>query len=199
MSPTATLLDPEELLHLALLAAEENQHDKAISLLKQGLALTPEDARMLFLLGAQHAQIGLHARAIEEIARSVALDASVPAAHFELGLLHMMAGAGEQARGAWRPLGELGEDDPFRVFSGGLLRLLEEDLAGCIGELRRGLALCVGNAALAGSMQKILDSALVVQQGQGAGQAEGQQPEARQGEDAAEQGGHVFLSAYRNH
>ena len=154
---------------------------------------------MLFLLGAQHAQIGLHARAIEEIARSVALDATVPAAHFELGPLHMMAGAGEQAREAWRPLENLAQDDPFQVFSGGLLRLLGDDLAGCIGEIRRGLTLCAGNAALAGSMQKILDSALAVQQAQGAGPAQGQQAEAQPGEAAAEQGGHVFLSAYRNH
>jgi len=143
MNIASAHLDPQELLHLALLASQENRHDQAIGLLKQGLALAPDDPKLLFLLGAEHAQIGLYDRAIEEIGQSVRLDASVPAAHFQLGLLYLMRGDGARARQALAPLGELAPGDPFRMFSDGLLRLLENDLAGC--------------------MQRVLESALAVQ------------------------------------
>ncbi|MDB5803933.1 MAG: hypothetical protein JWN73_1255 [Betaproteobacteria bacterium] len=190
MSTTVNPLDAQELLHLALLASQESRHGAAITLLKHGLDQSPDDARMLFLLGAEHAQIGLYDRAIEEIGRSVSLDASVPAAHFELGLLYVMQGDGALAKQAWEPLVKLAEADPYRVFAEGLVRLVDEDLGGCIEELRRGMGLCAGNPALAGSMQRILDSALA-RQAQGA---------AAQKEKAAEEdNSHVFLSAYRTH
>lgn len=185
-----SLLDANEVLHLALLASRENHHDKAITLLKQGLAMAPDDSRMLFLLGAEHAQIGLYDRAIDEIARSVRLDGSVPAAHFQLGLLHVMASDGPNAREAWVPLAKLPETDPFRVFSDALLRLLDNDLAGCIDGIRHGLTLGANIPALAQSMQRILDSALALQ-AQGAA--------ARQEKVAEEDSSHVFLSAYRTH
>jgi len=190
MSTAVNFLDSQELLHLALLASRESRHDAAITLLKQGLGQSPEDAKLLFLLGAEHAQIGLYDRAIEEIGRSVSLDASVPAAHFELGLLYVMQGDGALAKRAWEPLAKLVEADPYRVFAGGLMRLVDEDLGGCIEELRRGMGLCAGNSALAGSMQRILDSALA-RQVQGAAT-----PEVKA---AAEDNSHVFLSAYRTH
>jgi tetratricopeptide (TPR) repeat protein len=188
--PTAiNPLDSQELLHLALLASQESRHDAAITLLKQGVEQSPKDARLLFLLGAEHAQIGLYDRAIEEIGRSVQLDASISAAHFELGLLHVMQGDGVRALEAWRPLEALAESDPFRVFAGGLMRLVDNDLDGCIEDLRRGMELSQGNPALAQNMQRILDSALA-RQAQG-----GIQPERKADES---DNSHVFLSAYRS-
>jgi tetratricopeptide (TPR) repeat protein len=190
MSTATSSLDSQEVLHLALIASQEARHDVAITILKQGLEQSPEDAKMLFLLGAEHAQIGLYDRAIEEIGRSLRLDPSVPAAHFELGLLYVMQDQGEQAREAWKPLLDLAEADPFRVFSGGLVRLVDNDLDGCIADLQRGMALSQGNPALAESMQRILDSALE-RQAQGGIQP---RPAAEDSDHS-----HVFLSAYQSH
>lgn len=67
MANTASArLDADELLHLALNAAQANRHEEAITSLKRALDISPNDARMHYMLGAEHAQIGLHDRAVEE-------------------------------------------------------------------------------------------------------------------------------------
>ncbi len=53
MATTESLRDVGELLQLAILASRENPHDKAITLLKQGLEANPKEANLLFLLGAE--------------------------------------------------------------------------------------------------------------------------------------------------
>ena len=190
----ASLLDSAELLHLAMAAIRDREHERAITLLKQGLEQSPDDARLLYLLGAEHAQIGLYDRAIDEIARSVALDAGMPSAHFQLGLLHLLRGDGVAARAAWQPLGALAEGDVFRVFVAGLIHLLEGDGAACAARIEQGMALCTANPALGESMGRILESVrqASVQGGAGAGAV---------GDAAAEPADagaarHVLLSAY---
>jgi len=154
----AAILDVEEFLHLALEAVRQREHDKAISLLKRGLEAAPRDARLLYLLGAEHAQIGLYDRAIDEISRSIDIDPNVPSARFQLGLLRLFRGEGAAALAAWESLSRLSEEDPLRVCAQGFSHLIGNDTAACTEHLQRGIALAAGNPGLAESMQRILDT-----------------------------------------
>jgi tetratricopeptide (TPR) repeat protein len=179
-------LDAEELLHLALEASRRNGHAEAIEYLKRAVALVPRDAKVAYFLGAEHAQIGLYDRAIEDISRAVEIDPQLHAAHFQLGLLYLLQGRVENAINAWRPLDRLGEGDALFHFKTGLEHLARDEFPGCRAHLERGLALNRSNSALNTDMQRVLDelSARV--------QAAGGQPGIQEPRPA----GHVFLSAY---
>ncbi len=188
MQATETKLDAQELLQLALAESREGRHDRAISLLKQGRQAAPEDARILYLLGAEHAQIGLHDRAIEEIRQSVALDASIPSAHFQLGLLLLMRGENQSAEQAWVPLGQLSAVDPLRIFAEGLNRMVDGDAVGSIEKIEQGLARSKADVALSTSMQRILESIRAAGAKQDLADTLAALPDDSQ---------HVLLSAYR--
>jgi len=140
MSEAPPELDTEELKQLALQAIQADRTEDAIRLLKEALFRSPERADLRYLLGAMHAQIGLVARGIEEIAEAVALAPGLHPARFQLGLLHFSRGEYEQAESVWAPLHEaLAEDDALHLFVLGLERLAREDFDGCLAWLHRGL------------------------------------------------------------
>ncbi|HEX9810946.1 MAG TPA: tetratricopeptide repeat protein, partial [Burkholderiales bacterium] len=124
-------LDDEELLHLALNASSENRHEEAISYLKQALNLAPANAKAHYMLGAEHAQIGLYDRATEEMAAAVKLDPDLVTAHFQLGLLHITSGRAKEAEDAWKPLDRLDREHPLHLFKTGLLHLARDEFAEC--------------------------------------------------------------------
>ena len=77
MATMTSRLDSNELLHLAIAASRKDDHEKAIGHLKQALELAPDNARVHYFLGAEHAQIGLYERAMEGIeASDVAIEVS---------------------------------------------------------------------------------------------------------------------------
>src|SRR5688572_28028623 len=119
MNPT-TNLDVDELLQLALNASRNEDHATAITKLKQALEISPNNAKVLYLLGAEHAHIGLYERAIEQIDRAVRLDPDQATAVFQLGLLYITTGQVEKAINAWTPLDALGEDNCFYLFKTGM-------------------------------------------------------------------------------
>jgi len=133
-------LDEVELLHLALYAMRNDRHDEAMSLLKRAIEADPNSAPAHYLLGAEHAQVGLYDRAVVEIAESVRLNPGIPSAHFQLGLLHLTAGRVQEAKAAWQPLDQLAADDPLRLFKSGLLHLVNEERELCIQDLQAGIA-----------------------------------------------------------
>ena len=51
-------LDLDEMFHLAINASSKGDHERAILLLKQGAELEGS-ARFFYLLGAEHAEIGM--------------------------------------------------------------------------------------------------------------------------------------------
>ena len=134
-------LDAQELLHLALKAMDEQRDAEAISLLKRGVALAPDDGRMHYLLGAMHAQLQMYDRAIEEMQRAVALAPHIDMAHFQLGLLLLTSGQVDAARTAWAALEALPAEHPLMLFRTGLLELVNDDFDRCIDHLRRGIEL----------------------------------------------------------
>ncbi len=193
MNSTATHLDAEELLHLALIATQEDRHEDSIELLKRALELSPDNAQAYYLLGAVHAQIGLYDRAAQEMLKATELAPELYPAHFQLGLLHLTSGRLEEATQAWEALDRLGEDDPFYLFKSGLLHLARDEYEACIADLGKGIELNTTNAALNQDMTKMLDAAqALIEKGQSpATEAPAQKDNKPQG------GAHVFLSAYQ--
>lgn len=149
-------LDSEEFLHLAMQASARGEHEQAISSLKRALAKTPGDGRIHYLLGAEHAQIGMYDRACEEMRQAVELDPKLDTAHFQLGLLHITSARPEQAAAAWKPLDALGPEHSLYLFKIGLLHLARDEFNECGELLKKGIALNRSNPALNNDMQRVL-------------------------------------------
>jgi len=154
------LLDSEELMHLALKATETGEGDKVLSYLKRILAIEAEHAMALYLLGAQHAQMGLFDRAKEEISRAVELEPNIPVtAHLQLGLLHLSSGDISSTMDAWAPLDQLADDDALNLFKRGLTYLVQDEFAKCVECLEKGIAANTQYPALNADMQAFMDRA----------------------------------------
>jgi tetratricopeptide (TPR) repeat protein len=153
---SANGLDQSEFLHLALRAMEADRHDEAISLLKRMTGAFPEDANAHYLLGAEHAQIGLYDRALEDFAAALRVQPQLAAARFQLGLLHLTLGQTSEAETVWSPLDELAADDPLRLFKSALVHLIHDELEDCARGLRAGIDRNRGNEALNVDMRRLL-------------------------------------------
>ena len=151
-----TDLDAEELLQLALLDIDAGRHDNAIKKLKRSVALDGQNAKAHYLLGAEHAEIGLLERAIEEMTVAVQLDPALDTAHFQLGLLQYSLGRLEEARIAWQPLEPLGSSNQLFLFKSALLKISDEQLVEAEGLLMDALALPPMSAPLKGDLEKVL-------------------------------------------
>jgi tetratricopeptide (TPR) repeat protein len=157
MTPATTVeLDEAELLHLALHAMGNDRHEDSMRLLKRTLHAFPTSARARYLLGAEHAQIGLYDRAVAEMTEAVKLDPSLAVAHFQLGLLHVTAGRVREAEAAWLPLDRLSPDDPLRLFKSAMLHLVRNEFAACIENLQAGIARNRLNKPLNDDMRRLL-------------------------------------------
>jgi tetratricopeptide (TPR) repeat protein len=185
MTAPSTRLDQEELLHLAMEASREQRHGNAIDYLKQAVERSDSNYKALYLLAAQHAQIGMTERAIEEFNQALAIEPNLPAARFQLGLLLLCNARVQEALAAWELLEGLPENDPHLYFKRGMECLCSDDFAGCERELKRGMELNTVNAALNTDMQRVLDDVAAHLAKQGLEQpASGAQP------------GQILLNAY---
>jgi tetratricopeptide (TPR) repeat protein len=168
----STELDETELLHLALHAMDSDRHEESMRLLKRTLHAFPASARARYLLGAEHAQIGLYDRAVAEMTEAVRLDPGLTVAHFQLGLLHVTAGRVPEAQAAWLPLDRLAPDDPLRLFKSALLHLVRDEFAACIENLQAGIARNKLNKPLNDDMRRLLADVQNRQTGSGAANAD---------------------------
>jgi tetratricopeptide (TPR) repeat protein len=157
MSTDTAILDAEELLHLALRASAQNHHEEAISCLKRAIEKKPESAKLHYMLGAEHAEIGLYERAVEEISNAVKLDPKLDTAHFQLGLLHITSGRVQQAIDAWKSLDQLGSSNFLYLFKKGLIHLTNNEFDECVNALEKGILQNNTNAALNRDMKRIID------------------------------------------
>lgn len=162
-------LDGPELLHLALEAARRDDHGAAITYLKQAIDLpegrtstSTDYAKLLYLLGAEYAQIGLVDRAQEYMARSIDVDPDLHTARFQLGLLHLTCAQVQQSLDVLAPLEKLGEGSAFYHLRAGLEHLVRDEFDACRVSLLKGMDLnthsAAPNLALNGDMQKLLNA-----------------------------------------
>lgn len=201
MNENAAQLDAEELLHFAIRASQNKQHEKAILYLKHALTQEPDNAKLHYFLGAQHAEIGLYDRAVEEMSRAVTLDPALDTAHFQLGLLHATAARIPEAEQAWQPLDKLGEQHPLYLFKTGLLQLTRDEFEDAAASLRKGMELNQQNPNLNQDMARVLNNIEQILEQQPANDSQTDVPKTSDDETQQKQkestgGNHIFLSAY---
>jgi tetratricopeptide (TPR) repeat protein len=172
MTAASVELDEAEMLHLALHAMGNDRHEESMRLLKRTLHTYPSSARARYLLGAEHAQIGMFDRAVAEMAEAVKLDPGLSIGHFQLGLLHVTAGRVREAEAAWQPLDQLPADDPLRLFKSAMLHLVRDEFPACIEELQAGIAHNKRNEPLNDDMRRLLADLQKREAGPGAADAE---------------------------
>lgn len=190
MTDQTTELNADELMHLALYATEHDSPEKAIVHLKKLLNMDPDHAKARYLLGALHAQIGLHDQAAEEMAHALKLEPDLHTARFQLGLLHITSGKTAEAEEVWRDQDVLGERDPLYLFKKGMLHLVRDEFDQCVEALKEGIELNTFNEDLNNDMRRVLGDAEKAMQGRPAALNE-----AKEGAPDAN-GQHMLLSIY---
>lgn len=127
------MLDAEEYLHLAINATQHQQHHAALEYLHKSLDLKPENANAIFLLAAEHAELGLLDRAIQEMLQALELEPNLEFARYQLALLYTQVGDIQAGLKVWGYLGEHASDNAIKLVAQGL-SIIDDDYA-------RGLAL----------------------------------------------------------
>lgn len=117
------MLDASDLLQLALLDIEATNHEAAITKLTEASSLESSNAAIHFLLAAEYAETGHHARAIEGMKHALSLDPELHVAWFQLGLIYFTQNELTSAAEAWKPLNVLGDEHAFSLFAAALLKL----------------------------------------------------------------------------
>lgn len=151
-------LDAEELKFLAIQASRNSDAQHALLYLKHAMQQQPGDGELLYLLAAEHAQLGMYERAAEEMTAALNLKPDMHTARLQLGLLHLTAGRGDAALSVLRPLVGLGSESCFSHFATGLEHLVMDQFPACRAALERGISLNQENQALNADMQKIIDA-----------------------------------------
>lgn len=184
-------LNADELLHLAIHSIEHDTPDKAIALLKRLLEIQPDNGNAHYLLGALHAEIGMHDQAAEEMARALELKPDLTTARFQLGLLHITSGRVAEAEAVWKALDSLGSRDPLYLFKKGMLHLVRDEFGLCAEAMKAGIELNAINENLNGDMRRVLQDAELAMSRQA--------PEAVGGPDAKSgDGQRMLLSRYES-
>lgn len=147
-------LDNDELLHLALEAMNTGRDADSVAMLKTLLERQPGNGYALYLLAAQHAQMGLLDRAEEGFRMAVAAAPELPTARFQLGQLLAVKGAASEAREVLQPLTV--RQDSLGAYARGISAAAGEDVAVAIEALQQGLAMPQEIPALAGDMRGLL-------------------------------------------
>ena len=154
------VLDAKENLHLAINAMTRDEHHAALNYIKEVLALEPKNADALYLLGAEHAELGLYDRAIEEIEQALQIDANIEMARFQLGLLYLKVNQLDGAAAAFTYLIDRSNVDSLAAYATGLLALCNNDVLRAREKIALGLSITNDNPALKKDMQKLLTNLL---------------------------------------
>lgn len=195
MNEQTAQLDAEELLHFAIQASQNKENEKAVLYLKQAIFQQPENARLHYLLGAQHADIGMYDQAIEDLSKAVELNPELETAHFQLGLLYASSARIAEAEKAWQPLEDLDEANPLLLFKTGLLQLANDQFKDAKINLQKGIEQNNSNPGLNTDMQNILDQVNQISSDIAAEPTSKSTDKSDENTQAIS-GNHIFLSAY---
>lgn len=156
-------LDNDELLRTALDAINHARNAEAVSLLKTLLERDPEHVFGLYLLAAEHMQLGMADRAEAGFVRVVELAPDFPIARFQLGQFYLVKGDAASAITTLAPLAALPAGTALSYYAKGLIAAARGDTTTALEELRSGLGSVQDVPALAGDMQQMLNSLVVLQ------------------------------------
>ena len=71
------MLDAAEYLHLAIRSSQSGDHKETIECLHKSLDLDPSNAYAIYLLAAEHAELGMFERAIKGMEEALVLDSGI--------------------------------------------------------------------------------------------------------------------------
>lgn len=154
------MLDAKEYLYLAINAMTRNEHHAALNYLKEVLALEPQNANAIYLLAAEHAELGLFDRAIEEMEQALSIDPNIETARFQLGLLYLRSEQTEKASETFVTLSNQTQVESLRAYADGLDALSRNDIIVAREKLALGLSRPNDNPSLKKDMQELLDKLL---------------------------------------
>jgi|GEM_PF-1174718 len=158
------MLDAEEYFHLALEASKNGDHELAIERLHKANSVEPENPAVIYLLAAQHAEIGLYSRAVLGMEKALALDPNIEIARFQLGILYFQLDRQEDAVEQWEIL-KKSDDEAMVHFSSGMLLVLDGEQSEALSRFEVGLSLPADNPALHASVRDIVASLSSVTEG----------------------------------
>ncbi|WNO11354.1 tetratricopeptide repeat protein [Teredinibacter sp. KSP-S5-2] len=152
------MLDAEELLHLAMKNIQENKSTEALDLLNKCVQIEPNNALAIYLIAAQHAEIGMYDRAQAGMEKALDLDPSLEMASLQLGLLYGHKEELDKAIATWTSLIEKTSSQYIKTFCLGLTAICEDKIERGLELLEQGKKENQDNPALNVSIQNIIDS-----------------------------------------
>lgn len=153
------VLDSEEYFHLAINATQNNQHHAALEYLHKCLDLSPDNAQAIFLLAAEHAELGLYNKAIEGMEKCLSIDPNIEMAYYQLALLYIQQGNNPKSVKLWEHLSKNSHDQTLLFFAQGML-ILDSNKPLAIDLIRKASEQENHNKALQKSVENILTGLL---------------------------------------
>lgn len=147
------LLDAEELLRLSIDAVRMNQPADAMVLLKVALERDPTNTNAIYMLAAQHAQLGLMDRAERGFQTVVEGMPTLAIARFQYGQLLLGQGRKEEAAIMLSPIIE--HSDDLGAYARALNAAGQDRLQDSLRELDKGLELPQSIPALTIDMRRL--------------------------------------------
>jgi DNA-binding CsgD family transcriptional regulator len=152
---TNVMYDLDEYLHLALHANAKRDPHACIGYLKEALRADRDNAKAVYLLAIQHAEIGLIDRGIAGLTKVLALEPSFEIARLQLGLLMLDRGRKAEARDHFAA-SMSSADRALRAFAEGMILVVDEQVNAASEKMKSGLEAPTSNTALRALMQDVL-------------------------------------------
>jgi len=185
---TNTMYDLEEYLHLALHANAKRDPHACIGYLKHALRVEPENAKAVYLLAIQHAEIGLIDRGIAGLTKVIALEPTFEIARLQLGLLLLDRGRTTEARAQFAA-SRASADPAMRAFAEGMMMAADGQISAASEKINAGLAVSTTNSALGLLMQEVLPRLDKMKPAAG---RRAEEPAAKEGDKR------IFMGAYES-
>ena len=151
------MLDAEEYFHLALHASASGDHHTCMTYIEEVLQREPQNARAIYLLAVQHAELGLTQRAIAGIKSALSIDPDLEIARFQLGLLLMFdQNNAQQAKSYLERLGG-SKNRALRAYSQAMIAIADNEPVLARQKLAIGLAESAHDSPLSALMRRLFE------------------------------------------
>jgi tetratricopeptide (TPR) repeat protein len=154
------MLDAEEYFHLALHASAMGDHHSCMTYLEEVLQRQPRNARAIYLLAVQHAELGLTQRAAAGIKTALMIEPDLELARFQLGLLLLFDNNEPvEARGYLDRL-RTSQNRALRAYAEAMIALCDNQLTLARQKLAIGLSESSPDSPLALLMRRLFEHLL---------------------------------------
>jgi tetratricopeptide (TPR) repeat protein len=154
------MLDAEEYFHLALHASAMGDHHACMTYLEEVLQREPRNARAIYLLAVQHAELGLLQRAVAGLKTALLIEPNLELARFQLGLLLLFDGNEPiEAKGYLHRL-RTSQNRALRAYSEAMIAVCNNEPMLARQKLALGLSASSPDSPLAMLMRQVFERLL---------------------------------------